>query len=244
VNYYPHHIGDYLRDTAHLSAVEDGIYRRMLDLYYASEKPLGLDRDWLCRLLRARADIEIEAVGFILQHYFVKTEEGWRNKRADEEIRLNDKRIKVAKSNGKRGGRPRTQRVISGLAEKTQPVISGLAKRNPNESSQNQNQNQNQSIKNIVGQKPDLKPLAVEVLNFLNGKTGRQYKPKPGTLEPILARLREGATVEDLRAVVAKKCRDWVGDPTMNQYLRPKTLFRRENFANYEGEIASADSVS
>jgi hypothetical protein len=58
VNYYPHHIGDYLRDTVHLTMIEDGAYRRMLDLYYASEKPLPLDLSWLCRLMRAERDEE------------------------------------------------------------------------------------------------------------------------------------------------------------------------------------------
>ena len=236
LNYYPHHIGDYLRDTSHLTALEDGTYRRMLDLYYASEKPLPLDFDWLTRLVRAREDSEREAVKFVLDKFFVKHEDGWHNKRADEEIRKGRVRAKVARTNGKRGGRPITQRVNRGLA-KPNPID------NPVESSQNQNQNQNQSIKDTVGQKPDLKPQAVEVLNFLNGKTGRQYKPKPGTLEPILARLREGATVDDLRAVIALKCRKWAGDPKMNEFLRPKTLFRRENYANYEGELEHADSV-
>jgi uncharacterized protein YdaU (DUF1376 family) len=117
VNYYPHHIGDYLRDTVHLTMIEDGAYRRMLDLYYASEKPLPLDLSWLCRLMRAERDEERTAVEFILSHYFQKTVDGWRSKRADTEIVNARKRTKVARSNGKRGGRPITQRVISGLAK-------------------------------------------------------------------------------------------------------------------------------
>ena len=98
--------------------------------------------------------------------------------------------------------------------------------------------------KDIVGQKPDLKPLAEEVLNFLNSKTGRQYEAVPANLEMIVARLKEGSTAADLRAVVAKKCRDWSGDEKMAQYLRPATLFNRTKFAQYKGELAHADSVS
>lgn len=137
VNYYPHHIGDYLRDTSHLTATEDGIYRRMLDLYYASEKPLPLDRDWLCRLLRARADEEREAVGFILQHFFSKTDDGWCNKRADEEIKSAAKKAKAARLNGKLGGRPITQRVNSGLANKNPEETQAKA---PKTNNQTQNQ--------------------------------------------------------------------------------------------------------
>jgi uncharacterized protein YdaU (DUF1376 family) len=140
LNYYPHHIGDYLRDTVHLTALEDGTYRRMLDLYYASEKPLPLDFDWLCKLVRARENPEREAVHEILKQFFEKCAEGWRNKRADFEIKLAAKKAKVARLNGKLGGRPKTQRVSSGLAKQK------LAD-NPDESSQNQNQNHIQNQK-------------------------------------------------------------------------------------------------
>jgi uncharacterized protein YdaU (DUF1376 family) len=140
VNYYPHHIGDYLRDTAHLSPLEDGIYRRMLDVYYASEKPLPLETQWVSRLVRATTEEERNAVDEILRQFFDKHPEGWRNKRADHEIMVAAKKAKVARQNGKLGGRPRTQRVISGLAK---PKLAG----NPTQSSQNQNQNQNQKKK-------------------------------------------------------------------------------------------------
>jgi len=43
MNHYPHHIGDYIRATAHLSLIEDGIYRRALDWYYANEKSMPCD---------------------------------------------------------------------------------------------------------------------------------------------------------------------------------------------------------
>lgn len=157
VNYYPHHIGDYLRDTLHLSAIEDLVYRRMLDLYYASEKPLPLEFNWLCKLLRLHDDKEREAVKEILRQFFDQTESGWRNKRADKEIRLSYQRAKVARANGKRGGRPKTQRVISGLA-KHNPTLT------QEKATQNQNQNQNQYPKpkeeiKAVASLPDWLPL-------------------------------------------------------------------------------------
>jgi len=133
VNYYPHHIGDYLRDTAHLDALEDGTYRRLLDVYYASEKPLPLETHWVCRLVRARTQAEQDAVSEILRQFFERRPDGWHNKRADEEIRKSNRRIKAARNNGKTGGRPITQRV-----SKKNPV--GLHADNPDESSQNQNQ--------------------------------------------------------------------------------------------------------
>jgi uncharacterized protein YdaU (DUF1376 family) len=111
LNYYPHHIGDYLRDTAHLTAAEDGIYRRLLDLYYASEKPLPLDTQWVCRLVRAHTDDEREAVGSVLKQFFEKYEDGWHNKRADEEIRKGKRRVKAARRD-KREKRWKTQNPV------------------------------------------------------------------------------------------------------------------------------------
>lgn len=107
--------------------------------------------------------------------------------------------------------------------------------------------------KDIVGLKPSIPPLAlrtafkvtaIEVLKFLNEKTGRSYEAVPANLDLIVARLKDGATPEDLRAVVAKKCREWQGDDKMDTYLRPKTLFSRTNYAQYRGEIPNAEAVS
>jgi uncharacterized phage protein (TIGR02220 family) len=91
--------------------------------------------------------------------------------------------------------------------------------------------------KNIVGQRPDV----MKVLMFLNEKTGRNYKPVPANLELIAARLKEGASVDDCRAVIAKKCREWSGDEKMYEYLRPATLFNRTKFAQYQGEVGAPE---
>ena len=80
-------------------------------------------------------------------------------------------------------------------------------------------------------------PLAREVLGFLNAKTGRSYQPVEANLKLIVARLKEGASVADCRAVVAKKCREWCNDEKMSDYLRPATLFNATKFAQYRGEL-------
>jgi uncharacterized phage protein (TIGR02220 family) len=232
LNYYPHHIGDYLRDTAHLTAAEDGIYRRLLDLYYASEKPLPIDTQWVCRLVRAHTDDEREAVGSVLKQFFEKYEDGWHNKRADEEIRKGKRRVKAARTNGKRGGRHKTQWV----SEKN-PVGSHAANPEP-DSQKPKAKAKSQRSKGNVGLKPD----AMTVLRFLNEKTGRNYEDCDANLDFITARLREGASVDDCRAVIAKKCREWLTDEEMTIYLRPATLFNRTKFAQYRGEIGAAES--
>lgn len=86
MNYYPFHIGDYLSATRHLSWEEDAAYRRMLDTYYTTEKPLPLDERAVCRLVLATTESQREAVAVVLQEFFVKTDAGWINRRADGEI--------------------------------------------------------------------------------------------------------------------------------------------------------------
>jgi hypothetical protein len=43
MHWYKFNIGDYLTDTMHLADAEDLAYRRLIDLYYMSERPIPLD---------------------------------------------------------------------------------------------------------------------------------------------------------------------------------------------------------
>lgn len=88
-----------MRDTAHLTAVEECFYSRMVDQYYVREAPLPRDVPAICRLVRAHAATEKRAVGVVLREFFVETPDGWRQKRCDEELeRYADKSEKARKS--------------------------------------------------------------------------------------------------------------------------------------------------
>lgn len=82
---------------------------------------------------------------------------------------------------------------------------------------------------------------ATEVLDFLNEKTGRNYRPTNVNITFIKARLAEGYTIEEMRAVVAMKCREWPKGHDMNKYLRPATLFNNKLFNQYAGELDYGD---
>ncbi len=77
------------------------------------------------------------------------------------------------------------------------------------------------------------------VLEFLNEKANRRYRPVLVNLEMIAARMAEGATMQDCKSVIAKKTREWANDESMAQYLRPATLFNRMKFAQYVGELGA-----
>jgi uncharacterized phage protein (TIGR02220 family) len=96
------------------------------------------------------------------------------------------------------------------------------------------------SYDDIFSETPQLKSLklqAKEVLKFLNEKTGRAYRPVDTNLKLIMARLKTGATVMNCRQVIAKKTREWKGNETMDEYLRPATLFNATKFEQYMGEL-------
>lgn len=54
----------------------------------------------------------------------------------------------------------------------------------------------------------------------------------------IAARLKQGATIEQCKAVIDAKVKDCLEDSKMAQYLRPATLFNATKFAQYAGELA------
>jgi uncharacterized protein YdaU (DUF1376 family) len=103
VIWYKFHIGDYLTHTVHLSDAEDLAYRRLLDLYYMSEKKIPLDTESVARKIRLDLDITESVLG----EFFEKTETGYFNMRCDVEITRYNKQVETNRSLGKRGGRPK-----------------------------------------------------------------------------------------------------------------------------------------
>ncbi len=111
---------------------------------------------------------------------------------------------------------------------------------------QNKDQDQKQNQKDISlsgkslsknSPKLSLKTQAIEILQFLNEKTKRAYRPVDSNIKLIIARLKSGATVMDCRQVIAKKTREWKGNDKMAEYLRPATLFNATKFEQYLGEL-------
>ena len=84
---------------------------------------------------------------------------------------------------------------------------------------------------------------AREILAFLNAKARKAFRPVPANIEVIVARLKEGASAQDCKQVIAKKCREWGTDEKMAEYLRPATLFGRQKFAQYTGELIHVEKL-
>ena len=98
VNYYNHHLGDYDGATSHLSWDEDMAYTRLLRVYYRLERPIPADLKAACRLVRAASKLQRNAVEHVLREFFVPRDDGWHNKREDEEISAYRLRIDQSKN--------------------------------------------------------------------------------------------------------------------------------------------------
>lgn len=84
MNFYKRHIGDYLKDTAHLSLLEHGVYTRLLDVYYTREA--GIPDDQAARLIGARARDEVAALKVVLGEFFELVDGTWVQQRCEREI--------------------------------------------------------------------------------------------------------------------------------------------------------------
>lgn len=101
--WYKFHLGDYITHTMHLSDAEDLAYRRLLDMYYMSERPIPLDTESVSRRIRLDLDITESVLG----EFFERTNEGYRNHRCDIEITKYQHQVATNTLLGKRGGRPK-----------------------------------------------------------------------------------------------------------------------------------------
>ena len=80
----------------------------------------------------------------------------------------------------------------------------------------------------------------MEVLDFLNRKTGKHFRAVDANLALIRARLADGIAAWQLKAIVSRKLRDWQGTDQA-RYLRPATLFNKTKCEQYLGDLPAAN---
>ena len=127
MHYYSFHVSDYIHDTAHLSIYEDLAFRRLLDLYYTSEKPIQNKTQEVSR--RIRMTDQINAVQTVLEEFFMFDMENdcWFHKRCDKAIADYQAKAERNRTVGKLGGRPKSN--PDAIPQETQVV----SKHNPNQ---------------------------------------------------------------------------------------------------------------
>jgi uncharacterized protein YdaU (DUF1376 family) len=101
MHYYQQNIGDYARDTGHLTVLEHGIYRLLLDWCYLNEKPITTEQ--AMRVGRGNP-VETQSV---LSEFFSETSDGWAHKRVQREVADYHVKSEKNRKNGMKGGRPK-----------------------------------------------------------------------------------------------------------------------------------------
>lgn len=94
----------------------------------------------------------------------------------------------------------------------------------------------NKEIKKEEEEEDIIPSLFLEVIQYLNEKTGKHYKHTiEKTKKLIRARMNEGFQFDDFKKVIDNKVKDWSNDPVMEKFLRPETLFSNK-FEGYLNE--------
>jgi len=200
VNYYEHHLGDYAKDTAHLSMIEHGAYRLLLDRYYATEQ--GIPAEQAHRVARARTKEEREAVGVVLTEFFQLVDGVWINGRAEEEIAKAQVRITAAKSNGKKGGRPRKKDNPDGTQEKPGGFSVGSENETQPKAHHTPDTKHHTQLTHTESSPPELRPDELQRAPSLAGQVCMAMKAQgvadvnPGHLD-LLRLIEAGATVDE-----------------------------------------------
>ena len=86
MHYYTFHISNYRKRTSHLSLLEHGIYRSLLDSYYLDESPLCADNAKLMRSHCIRTTDEKQAFELIIEEFFILEGDVYRHKDCDEHL--------------------------------------------------------------------------------------------------------------------------------------------------------------
>ena len=82
------------------------------------------------------------------------------------------------------------------------------------------------------------------IVGHLNEKAGTNYKyTSKKTQTCINARLEEGFSEDDFKAVIDKKCAEWLGTD-FEQYLRPETLFGTKFESYLNAKVTKKNSVN
>ena len=135
MHYYQFNIGDYIKDTTHLEPMEDLAYRRMIDLYYSTEKALPADVDQIARLTRMRS--HSDCIAIVLQDFFTLEDDGYHQFRIDVEIAGYQEKSDKARNSAKaRWKKAREQAKVEetqseGNANALNPQSEGNAKHKP-----------------------------------------------------------------------------------------------------------------
>ena len=203
MNFYKHFLGDYGRDTGHLTMLEHGAYRLMLDAFYATEMPLPEDDGRLFRLLRATTKDEREAVRFVADQFWRTTPEGLVNNRAMSEVNNAKER---ASTNRKIAQEREAKRAATVSKACNEPLNDSCNDSSTNARSRDSHSQKEESkFKKVRNQTTTARPAAIPVGQKLDFERFKAVYPERSGSQPWAravkaanARSKEGSTFQSM----------------------------------------------
>ena len=215
MHYYQFHIGDYRKDTAHLTPIEHYIYRSLIDWYYLDEKPIPSITNSVIRRLGLVIDYTVN-VENVLADFFILHDDGYHHGRIDKELEHYHAVCIKNKDNGIKGGRPR----------KTHSVTTG----NPDITQNNPDVTLTNNHKPLTtNHKPTIKPLSEYSADFEDAwgiYPKRSGANKKEAYKAWNARLNRGAILSEMKNGVARYAAYCKANKTEQNYIKlPSTFF-------------------
>jgi uncharacterized phage protein (TIGR02220 family) len=99
----------------------------------------------------------------------------------------------------------------------------------------------NVELKNKNNINQEIKDQAKSILQYLNIQTKKNFREVESTLQPIISRLKDGYSAEDLLKVILYKSTFCKFFTENREFLRPITLFNKTKFPNYLEEVETYD---
>jgi len=96
--------------------------------------------------------------------------------------------------------------------------------------------------KDSNGDKPSKDYPYEEIISYLNNKVKSNYNFNTEIYKQFIrGRIDAGATIEDFKTIIDKKCVDWI-NTEREKYLRPSTLFSKSKFDEYLNQIIKSNN--
>ena len=151
--------------------------------------------------------------------------------RMDRDGEKYEKTVEARKEAGKMGGRPKANGFSEKQTKAKKPVYDP-----DNDSDSDPDNDKNNMSPTTSGGRPAYQ--YAEIVDYLNQKAGTRYKhSSEDTRKHIRARVNDGYTLDDFKAVIDRKVEEWKGTE-WEKFLRPSTLFgsKFESYLNQREE--------
>jgi len=122
----PFYVGDYLRDTMHLTPVEHGTYLLLICSAWTTQGRLKNDDKLLASIAKA-SDEEWVKLKVVMSKFFKRTPHWWVHKRVDSELKKAAHIHQVREKAGKKGSANRWQKLNSRARDSTATTTTTVA---------------------------------------------------------------------------------------------------------------------